>query len=418
MMTAKRPVATGIAATRAAAALAALTRQTPKSPVPPHLPGFNLPAVPTVSDANASAQAPVPQVSGTRAEVLQGLKLQMQQLLKGRSTSATLPRSGVGSPGWDSPGLTSTGFSSAGRNSHDLNSQNPNSPDPSLHSTHVRATFSPDFAAGGGDSSEVTSTGVAGLDVLLPLRGVPRGGMVEWLVADMGAGAATLALAGVRQALSGTPPHLMRDGCFGLTNQTAAHHARAAVPSRDANQSWDTNQNTNQNPDADQPSLGARGGRWVVIDPLRQFFPPAALGWGILPEQLLLVQPASERDAAWAFEQALRCPGVAVTWNWIGSATERMLQRWKIAAEVGGGQGVLFRSDRALKQAAWADIRWLVQPLVDRGARGRRFRLKLVYCRGALGGDQVEVECNDETGAVCVVPQLADSATHLSAARA
>jgi protein ImuA len=261
-------------------------------------------------------------------------------------------------------------------------------------------------------SDEVLSTGITALDDLLPQRGLPKGSMVEWLIADAGVGAATLALAGVRAAL-------------------------------------------------EKASGGT--GCWVVIDLQRQFFPPAALGWGISLERLLLVQPASERDAAWAFEQALRCPGVAVTWNWIDSVTERMLQRWKVAVEAGGGQGVLFRSERALKQAAWADVRWLVQPLPTPSApkqtdsthavskqiasnhsppnrsplnhnppnynppnygaassseAGRRLRLKLVYCRGTLGGDQVEVECNDETGHVCLVTQLADSTPRITAVRA
>jgi protein ImuA len=281
----------------------------------------------------------------TRAEILQSLKLQLQQISKGKSQPADFPGGSFATE--ISTGLVSTG---------------------------------------------VVSTGVAALDLLLPQRGVPKGGMVEWLTTGAGAGAATLAMAGVCQACekrsAGTVQE-MKGGRF-----------------------------TSESPQA------SRRGYWVVIDPQRQFFPPAAWGWGVLPEQLLIVQPASERDAAWAFEQALRCPGVAVTWIWTGSVTERMLQRWKIAAEVGGGQGVLFRSDRALKQAAWADIRWLVQPVANHepggagGSGGRRFRLKLVYCRGALGGEQVEVECDDETGVVRVVPQLADSASRVSAARA
>jgi protein ImuA len=214
---------------------------------------------------------------------------------------------------------------------------------------------------------DVVSTGISALDDMLPQHGIPRGGVVEWLIADSGTGAATLALSGVRATLNETSGGT---GC------------------------------------------------WVVIDPQRQFFPPAVLGWGISLDRLLLVQPDSERDAAWAFEQALRCPGVAITWTWAGAVTERMLQRWKVAAEAGGGQGGLFRSDRALKQAAWADVRWLVQPVSSRSETGRRLRLKLVYCRGALSREQVEVECNDETGIVRVVSQLADSAAYQPAIRA
>ena len=225
-----------------------------------------------------------------------------------------------------------------------------------------------------GEAPVVHSTGFSAVDQLLPQGGIPQGGLTEWLTPSAGAGAATLALAGVRTALN--PTDLMQ-----------------------------------------------HRGYWVVIDPHGEFFPPALVGWGIPQELLVLVRPATARDASWAFEQALRCPGVAVTWNWIGPVSERVLQRWKVAAEVGGGQGVLFRSEQALRQASWADVRWLVRPLAGRpdahcpGA-GRRLRLELAYCRGALGGEQVEVECHDETGVVRVVPQLADSAPRRHAARA
>ncbi len=229
-----------------------------------------------------------------------------------------------------------------------------------------------------GEAPEINSTGFPAVDELLPQRGIPKGGMTEWLTAGVGAGAATLALAGVRAALNST-------------------------------------------------SDLSHNGYWVVIDPHGEFFPPAITGWGIPEGRLLLVRPATSRDAAWAFEQALRCPGVAVTWNWVGPTQERVLQRWKVAAEVGRGQGVLFRSDQALKQASWADVRWLVTPIAGRpdaasdahrAEAGRRLRLELAYCRGALGGERVEVECNDETGLVRVVPQLADSAPRRRTARA
>lgn len=225
-----------------------------------------------------------------------------------------------------------------------------------------------------GAKPEVNSTGFPAVDQLLPQGGIPKGGMIEWLTTGVGAGAATLALAGVRAALS--------------SGETAR-----------------------------------QCGYWVVIDPYGEFFPPAVTGWGIPEDRLLLIRPASPRDAAWAFEQALRCPGVAVTWNWVGSIQERVLQRWKVAAEVGGGQGVLFRSEQALHQASWADVRWLVKPLARRSEVGsvkasRRLHLELAYCRGALGGERVEVECNDETGLVRVVPQLADSVPRRFASRA
>ena len=240
----------------------------------------------------------------------------------------------------------------------------------------LRQVSGPEIPAGA--ELEVHSTGFPAVDQLLPQGGIPQGGLIEWLTTGAGSGAATLALAGVRAALNRT----------GLVNKSGRNHS----------------------------------GYWVVIDPHGEFYPPAVMGWGIPEGRLLLVRPKTARDAAWAFEQALRCPGVAVTWHWVGPIEERVLQRWKVAAEVGGGQGVLFRSSQVLRQASWADVRWLVKPIANHpdasspGA-GRRLRLELAYCRGALGGERVEVECHDETGLVRVVPQLADSAAHQLAAR-
>lgn len=216
-------------------------------------------------------------------------------------------------------------------------------------------------------ASDLFSTGVPAADALLPRQGIPRGGIIEWLSPEHGAGAASLALAGVQAAL-----HRSDWGC------------------------------------------------WVVIDPQGEFFPPAVQGWGIPLERLLLIRPATPQDAAWAFEQSLRCPGVAVTWNWVGRTSERMLQRWKVAAEVGQGQGVLFRSTQALQQASWADVRWRVQPLPKRPTetRSRRIRLELAYCRGILGAKQIDLECDDEAGCVRVAPPLVHSTSGRRAAGA
>lgn len=245
----------------------------------------------------------------------------------------------------------------------------------------------------------VTSTGIAALDALLPQRGISRGGMVEWLTPGAGAGAASLALVGVRAAL-------------------------------------------------------AQGGRWVVIDLRGDFFPAAVIGWGVPLERLLVLRPATARDAAWAFEQTLRCAGVSVAWHWADKASERALRRWKVAAETGGGQGVLFRPLTSHRETSWADVRWQVHtnptgkrgddedlsPLAHRADvlrsaaewrestrhpsmktldnTARRLHVELAYCRGVLGGKHVDLEYDDETGRVCLVAALADSTTVARTARA
>lgn len=197
------------------------------------------------------------------------------------------------------------------------------------------------------------STGIPGLDRLLPGGGLEEGSLVEWL----GSGASVLALQGVRSAL-------------------------------------------------DQQQV------WAVVDPGGEFYSPAAQGWGVPLESLLLLRPGSAVDAAWAVEQCLRSPVVAVTWIRAETLSERVIQRWKISAETGGGVGVLFRPTRLRRQASWADVRWQVESQPDSSWQGqRRLRVELLACRGAFAGGVVELSVNDATGHVCPVSAMANSAT-------
>ena len=91
--------------------------------------------------------------------------------------------------------------------------------------------------------------------------------------------------------------------------------------------------------------LGGRGA-WVVVDPVRESYVPAISGWGLDPTRTLLLHPATVQETCWAIEQCLRCPGVAATWACIEQRlSPTVLRRWKRAAEVGGGVGLLFRPD-------------------------------------------------------------------------
>lgn len=198
------------------------------------------------------------------------------------------------------------------------------------------------------------STGVSALDALLPEGGLEPGWLVEWLVPVEGCGVSVLALQGVRTALVRQPV-------------------------------------------------------WAVVDGACEFHPPAARGWGISLETLLWLRPSSIADAAWTVEQCLRCPAVGVTWFQGERVPDRVLQRWKIAAEIGGGIGVLFRSAKVARYASWADVRWLVQPrpMITKTG-GRRMRVELVSCRGGCHrGGSVELEVCDATGNVRLVSAVA-----------
>ena len=123
---------------------------------------------------------------------------------------------------------------------------------------------------------------------LSPQLGVRPGGIVEWLVAREGAGAVTLALQMI-------------------------------------------------------VAICRRSGVWAVVDSAREFYVPALSGWGIDPNKILVIRPATLQETCWSIEQCLRCPGVSATWAWVDNRIPaRVHRRWQMAAEVGGWRGDVF----------------------------------------------------------------------------
>jgi protein ImuA len=197
-------------------------------------------------------------------------------------------------------------------------------------------------------------SGCSALDQSLPDRGFRRGTLVEWLSGGEGAGTVTLALLVARQA------------CL-------------------------------------------QGGALVVLDRSREFYPPAAARLGIDLARLIVVQPAGQADHHWALDQSLRCPAVAAALAWPDAMGEtldsRTFRRLQLAAEEGGGLGLLVRPESVRQQPSWADVRLLVEPLPPvpgkgeegRGKReerrgGRRLKILLLRCRGGTDGRSAELE--------------------------
>jgi hypothetical protein len=217
------------------------------------------------------------------------------------------------------------------------------------------------------------STAVSGLDRLLPEGGLHPGMLVEWMAADSAGGAGTLAW-------------------------------KAAAE-------W-------------QQRNSSDGKGYVVIDRRRRFYPPAVVPLGIDLERLLVVRPDSEREALWALEQSLRCPGVGIVIGRLEGVRAQDFRRLQLAAEAGGTIGLLLRSAREQTQPSWADVRLLVQPAGNpkseirnpkvqvsnfefRISNFRRVRVELLHCRGRLSGGAVLLEIDDVTGNVRVASRLA-----------
>jgi len=166
------------------------------------------------------------------------------------------------------------------------------------------------------------ATGFAALDGILPADGLEGGTLVEWLADGAGSGAMTLSLSVAARALG-------------------------------------------------------QGGACVVIDPGQEFYPPAAAELGVPLERMVIVRPSGPRLALWAWEQALRFRGVAVTLGEMGPLSDQPFRRLQLAAEAGGGLGFFIRPAACRAQPSWAAARLGVSALPS-GELERRWRVELL----------------------------------------
>ncbi len=179
------------------------------------------------------------------------------------------------------------------------------------------------------DATPVLSTGAPALDALFPAGGVRPGSLVEWLESGPASGAALLSLVAARQL----------------------------------------------------HSESRRSPRIILIDTRRELFPLSLERLGFSLEQLVLVRPATERDALWACEEALRCEGVGLVWAQFERLTSTSFRRLQLAAEESQGVGFLVRPPQARSQPSWAEARLVVQPRPS-GEASPRFQIDVASSHG------------------------------------
>jgi hypothetical protein len=147
----------------------------------------------------------------------------------------------------------------------------------------------------------------------------------------------------------------------------------------------------------------------VIVDGQRRFYPPAAVPLGVDLHRTVLVQPASDHDALIALRESLRCAAVGGTvgrFDRLGSSDFRRLQ---LAAENGGGLGVLLRPVQALRSPSFATVRLHVQPEASPDAM-RRLRVEVVRWRNGHDGPAAILEVCHERILVHSSARLADAA--------
>lgn len=111
-----------------------------------------------------------------------------------------------------------------------------------------------------------------------------------------------------------------------------------------------------------------------------------------------------------AIVQSLRCPAVGAVMSWFDHLPSLDFRRLQLAAEAGGGLGLLLRPASALRAPSFAAARLLVTPVPSGKEDVRRMHIEAVRMRGKTG-QSVIVEVNDETGDVHLPAELATAKT-------
>ncbi|HSA80588.1 MAG TPA: damage-inducible mutagenesis protein [Geminicoccaceae bacterium] len=136
--------------------------------------------------------------------------------------------------------------------------------------------------------------------------------------------------------------------------------------------------------------LLAGQGHAVWIGPRADLFAPGLAAFGLAPERLILVR-ARVRDAGlWAFEEALRSPGLVAALAEVDQLSLTQSRRLQLAAEAKGVTALLLRPRHAVATPSAATTRWRIAAAPSQ-AGGRdlgppRWRVELVRCRGGRTG--------------------------------
>jgi len=179
-------------------------------------------------------------------------------------------------------------------------------------------------------------------------------------------------------------------------------------------------------------------GPLLLVDVQHELYPPALASLGLDLDRTVVVRPRSRGEGLWAFEQALRTPGVGAAWCRSQEWNGRIYHRLQRAAEIGGSLGLISSPASPRPPLARTAARWLIQPVrtsscgsppphrafrrsvsphlpaepnttgeAEPQSSGRRLQIELLQCRGGTPGAVLDLELCDETGAVSVVSPMA-----------
>ncbi|WP_156910145.1 ImuA family protein [Rubritepida flocculans] len=138
-----------------------------------------------------------------------------------------------------------------------------------------------------------------------------------------------------------------------------------------------------------QAALPGRSLLWIAPEP--DAYPPGLAGLGLDAARLILVRAPRAADALWAAEEGLRSPAIAAVLL-LGPAPDlTAARRLQLAAETGGGIGLLLRDGAEEAGPGAALTRWRIAPRPAQEATAHHlgdpaWEIRLLRARGGRPG--------------------------------
>lgn len=153
-------------------------------------------------------------------------------------------------------------------------------------------------------------------------------------------------------------------------------------------------------------AIGAAGGAVVWLDPLGEVYPPTFATFGIPLDRSFMLRVPKISDQVWAVVECCRSEGVGAVVAELPRLSKVEARRLQLAAERGGGVGLLLRPFASNVTHYAAATRWGVRPI--RGSPAvRRWEVELVHGHGGRIGESVIIEVCRETNHVRAFEALA-----------